>query len=571
MTATAGAVSHNAEHWHAIPWQQVNRVVRRLQIRIVKATQEKRWNKVKALQRLLTRSFSGKALAVRRVTENSGKRTSGIDRVLWDTADGKLSAIRQLKHRGYRPLPLRRLYIPKSNGRMRPLGIPTMKDRAMQALYLLALNPIAETLADNDSYGFRPERSTADAIEKCFKMLARKDSATWVLEADIQACFDCISHDWLLANIPMDKTILRKWLKAGFIERSGFQPTLAGTPQGGIISPVLANMALDGLQTAIRQIFPLRYHAGKLSGYSPKVHLIRYADDFIVTGRSPEQLEQVRAIVTNFLQERGLTLSPEKTKITAVTEGFDFLGHTIRKYPDGKLLTKPSKKNVRAFLKKVQDILHANKSTASGALIARLNPRIKGWANYHRHTVSSKTFSKVDAAIFRKLWRWCLRRHPRKGHKWVRRKYFGHFGNRHWVFQGTFVDNNKVRRTSRLFSPTQVPIKRHTIIRGNANPYDPAWESYFEHRLDAKMKDNLKGQWQLLALWKAQFGLCVVCRQPITRETGWHSHHIIWRCHGGKDGNSNRVLLHPNCHHQVHSQKLEVSKPRPAKKGVTEA
>lgn len=565
MTAQAGAVSHKVDHWHAISWQQVNRNVRRLQVRIVKATQDKRWNKVKALQRLLTHSYSGKALAVRRVTENSGKRTSGIDKVLWDTPDGKFSAIRQLKQRGYKPLPLRRVYIPKGNNQMRPLGIPAMRDRAMQALFLLALDPVAETTGDTHSYGFRLGRSTADAIEQCFCVLAKKASPDWVLEADIKSCFDQISHDWLLANIPMDNTILGKWLKAGFIENATFHLTQAGTPQGGIISPVLANMALDGLDAALRQQFPRKYEGGKLRGYYPKVHMIRYADDFIITGRSPEQLKEVQALVQEFLKERGLTLSPEKTKITHIDQGFDFLGQTIRKHK-GKLLIKPSKKNVQAFLHKFQAFLHANKQTSAGALIARLNPKIKGWANYHRYVVSSRVFGKVDAEIFHKLWRWSLRRHPGKARKWIRRKYFGQVGNRQWVFQGVFTDRAGVRKVSHLFSPTQVPIRRHRKIKGKANPYDPEWEPYFEHRLDAKMQNDLQGHWQLLNLWKEQEGLCLVCNQAITRLTGWHSHHIVWRCHGGIDGNSNRVLLHPNCHHQLHSQKLEVKKPRSSKR-----
>src|SRR5579885_2033238 len=235
---TAGAVSHDAEDWHTIEWTRAQRIVRRLQARIVQATQAGRWGKVKALQHLLTHSFSGKAMAVRRVTENDGKKTSGVDGVLWNTPEKKATAVRSLKQRGYKPQPLRRVYIPKSNGQKRPLGIPTMKDRAMQALYLLALDPIAETTADRHSYGFRKERSCADALEQCFLALARPGCAQWILEGDIKSCFDRISHEWLLANVPMDKVILRLWLKAGYMDKHAFYVTEEGTPQGGICSPV---------------------------------------------------------------------------------------------------------------------------------------------------------------------------------------------------------------------------------------------------------------------------------------------------------------------------------------------
>ncbi|PUE49841.1 reverse transcriptase [Limnohabitans sp. 2KL-17] len=238
--------------WDQINWDQDIDEVTRLQVRIAKATQAGRWNKVHALQHLLTRSLSGKLLAVKRVTENAGKRTAGVDGKIWKTPQSKMKASKALMHRGYRSQPLRRVYIPKSNGKKRPLGIPTMHDRAMQALWLLALNPIAETTADKNSYGFRPRRSTADAIEHCFMALAKRDSAQWILEGDIRGCFDNISHDWLLKHVPMDKVVLIKWLKAEFIDQGALFLAEAGTPQGGIASPVLANMALDGMEDAVR-------------------------------------------------------------------------------------------------------------------------------------------------------------------------------------------------------------------------------------------------------------------------------------------------------------------------------
>jgi RNA-directed DNA polymerase len=267
--------------WHQINWRQAERNVRRLQARIAQAPKAGKWGKVKALQHLLTHSFSGKALAVRRVTENTGKRTPGVDGQTWKTPEQKAEAIGRLRQRGYHPQPSRRVYIPKSNGKQRPLGILTMHDRAMQALYLLALDPVAETTADPNSYGFRTARSAADAIEACFIALCRHDRAPWILEGDLRSCFDRISHEWLLAHIPVDKSILRKWLKAGCLENYHFHATEEGTPQGGIISPVVANMTLDGLERLLASRFSKTSRAGKRA----KVNLVRYADDFISATR----------------------------------------------------------------------------------------------------------------------------------------------------------------------------------------------------------------------------------------------------------------------------------------------
>lgn len=321
VVESTGAALDNQLDWHAIDWRAVNSLVRRLQSRIVKASKEGRWDKVKALQRLLTHSFSGRALAVRRVTENSGKQTPGIDNIIWNTPNRKARAVDSLQQRGYKAQPLRRVYLPKSNGKMRPLGIPTMKDRAMQALYLLALDPIAEHGADPNSYGFRTERSAADAIAQCFRCLCGKRSAKWILEADIKSCFDRISHDWLLANIPMEKAILQTWLKSGFLDQAVFYPSRAGTPQGGICSPVLANLALDGMEKLLSQMLPI--------SRSDKVHLIRYADDFVVTAASKELLEsRVKPLLEEFLQKRGLEMSEEKSRISHIEKGFDFSDKT---------------------------------------------------------------------------------------------------------------------------------------------------------------------------------------------------------------------------------------------------
>jgi RNA-directed DNA polymerase len=425
----------------------------------------------------------------------------------------------------------------------------------------MALDPVAETLADPNSYGFRRERSPADAIQQCYTILARKDSAPWILEGDIRACFDTICHDWLLANIPMNKTILNKWLRAGYIEQSTLHPTEEGVPQGGIVSPVIANLTLDGLETMLRAGYP----KGTRRAREAKVHLVRFADDWVITGSCRELLEsEIKPLVEEFLRERGLELSREKTHTTHIDHGFDFLGQNIRKY-DGKLLIKPSQKSVKRLLDQVRETIKANRQVSAGLLIARLNPIIRGWAQYHRHVVSKDTFEKIDHAVFQAIWRWAKRRHPNKGKRWVKQKYFRTIGGRNWVFYGDLEG-----KELRLFSAAGVPIKRHIKIRGKANPYDPDWELYFEERLAAKMAKNLSGYWQLLRLWKEQEGICPICNQKITKETGWHNHHIIWRSKGGSDNADNRVLLHPDCHCKVHSRHLSVEKPRPAR-GVSEA
>ncbi|HZG47787.1 MAG TPA: group II intron reverse transcriptase/maturase [Allosphingosinicella sp.] len=560
----AGAVSHTLDDWHDLDWRAVNENVRRLQARIVKATKEGRWNKVKALQRLLTHSFSGKALAVRRVTENEGKRTPGVDQVLWNTPKSKMMAVHALRRRGYQPLPLRRVYIPKAGGKRRPLGIPTMKDRAMQALYLLALDPVAETKADPNSYGFRKERCCADAVEQCFKVLWRDSSPQWILEGDIASCFERLSHDWLLANVPMDRAILWKWLKAGYMEKHILCPTHAGAPQGGICSPVLANLALDGLEAEIRRLYPRTTDRAR----SAKVNFIRYADDFLITGSSKELLEtEVKPLVQRFMAERGLHLSEEKTLITHIEDGFDFLGQTLRKY-GGKIHIKPSKKKVKALLAAVRRIVKDNRSASAGHLILQLSPLIQGWANYHRHVESARTYASIDHAIFQCLWRWAVRRHPHKKARWVREKYFPAQSSFQWEFVGSVKKPEGRWTTVRLYRAATMPIRRHVKIRKDANPYDPLWEVYFEERLGVTMEHNLRGRRLLRYLWREQAGTCPVCGQKITRLTGWHNHHIVWRTLGGSDSAENRVLLHPTCHRQVHSRNISVSKPRLIQRGV---
>lgn len=480
----ACAPSDPAGKWDRLDWSDHERQIRRLQARIVKATREGRWGKVNALQRLLTHSFSGKALAVKRVTGNQGKRTPGVDGSLWLTPGSKWKAIESLRRRGYQPQPLRRVYIRKSNGKMRPLGIPTMKDRAMQALQLLALEPVAETTADQDSYGFRKARSTADAIAQCFVILSRQDGPEWVLEGDIQSCFDRISHEWMLTNIPTDREVLGKWLRAGYVENRTLFPTTEGTPQGGIISPVVANMTLDGLEKLLQERFPTHWDRTEKKQFNPKVHLVRYADDFIVTGNSKELLDnEVRPLIERFLAERGLRLSPEKTTVTHISTGFDFLGQNLRKYR-GHLLTTPAKKNVKAFLEKIRGIIKASGSETQEKLIWKLNPVIRGWANYHRHIVATRTFKSVDHAIWRALWQWALCRHHSKGPRWVAQNYWHTTRLHRWAFAVDTGERSAAGSTiwSKLACAAETGIRRHRKIKKAANPFDPVWDAYFEER-----------------------------------------------------------------------------------------
>jgi RNA-directed DNA polymerase len=555
----AGAAPDVVPGWHSIPWNKVWHNVRRLQARIVKAIQEGRWGKVHALVYLLIHSKSGRAAAILRVTTNAGASTPGVDGDSWDTPELKAAAFSKLRRHGYQPQPLRRVYIPKSNdpSKRRPLGIPTLTDRAMQALYLLGFDPIEETIGDNNSYGFRNQRCCADALDQCHKILRKNHSATWILEGDIKACFDRISHDWLLTHTPLDGVILRKWLQAGFLEKDVFFATTEGTPQGGIISPALANRALDGLEGLLRE----RCGGTRRQHQQNKVHLVRYADDFIITGTSKELLrDEVQPLVAHFLKERGLELSHEKTSITHIDDGFDFLGQNVRRYGT-KVLLKPSRKNVRAFLAKIDQVIQQEGGyLTAGQLIQRLNPKIRGWALYHRHASSGHTFARVDDVIFHKLWRWARRRHRHKSAAWVKRHYFTRPGDTRWRFRGTLTDDEGKHHTIWLIRARATSIRRHVKVRGAANPYDPTWELYFEERLAQQMASTLTGRGTARYLWLEQDGRCVVCRQPLTLAEGWHVHHLRWRSHGGSDSVDNLVLLHPNCHRQVHSEGLAVGK-----------
>lgn len=454
-----------AFQWETIDWFEVENDVNRLQTRIAKATASGDKNKAKRLQYLLTHSFSAKALAVRKVTTNKGKKISGVDKKLWSTSASKMKATLSLTDRGYRAMPLKRVFIAKKGkDKKRPLGIPTMYDRAMQTLYALALEPIAETTADTISFGFRKGRSAKDACEQIFNVLSRKCSPTWILEGDIKGCFDNINHEWLQTHIPMDKNIMKQFLQSGFIYKGKLFPTKSGSPQGGSISSLYANMTLDGLEKIIQD----KYHRnskGTITSYQrakTKVNLVRYADDFIITANSKVIAEELQNIVSDFLQSRGLTLSDEKTMITYIDKGFDFLGWTFRKFK-GKLIVKPSKTAIKDFIRKCSNIiLKESKASTQSDLIRRLNMVIRGWTNYHKHVVASQTFSYANDTLYSLLQRWAKHRHPKKN-KWWRLNHYWHMnGNKPWVFM-------TVEYT--LINLRTIPIVRHPKLQKSKTPF----------------------------------------------------------------------------------------------------
>ena len=414
---------------------------------------------------LLTHSYSTKLLAVRIVTQNHGKRTAGVDGKLWTTASDKMQAALSLTDKHYHAHPLRRIYIPKpGKSTKRPLSIPTMSDRAMQALYALALQPIAETTADTRSFGFRLFKCAQDASIYAFRCLWQDTSSPWILEGDIKGCFDNISHSWLKNNIPIDRSILSQFLKSGFIFDDIFYHTDKGAPQGSPISPLLANMTLDGIEKLLKERFP-----------KMKVYFIRYSDDFLVITPSKEIADKVREIIHDFLAIRGLELSPEKTVITHIDDGFDFLGWNFRKYK-GKLLIKPSQKSIKSITQNLKTIVNKAKSWTQNELIKTLNPVIRGWANYHRHIVAKDTFSKLDSYLWEITWRWGKRRHLNKGHKWVANKYWTSEGTRNWIFK---------TQESELLKFSDAQIRRHSLLKLDANPY--LNRNYF-----LKRKDRIK-------------------------------------------------------------------------------
>ena len=532
--------------WSAIDWTATEAVVKRLQERIYRAAAAGKGRQVKNLQKLLVRSTSAKRLAVRRVTQqNAGHKTPGIDGVVCRTPESRMRLSNDLSLKGYRPQPVRRVYIPKADGRRRPLGIPTIRDRAMQMLVKMALEPEWETRFEANSYGFRPGRCTMDAIVAVHAMLAPAGASDWALDADISGCFDNIGHAPLLARLPTFTTTIRRWLKAGTVELGTWTPTTAGAPQGGIASPLLANIALDGME----RLFGAEDARGRpvrpslRRGLNRGIGLVRYADDLVVTAPSREVLETyVVPTLTRFLDERGLKLSETKTRIVHIDEGFDFLGFTVRRYC-GVILTKPQKVKVAQHLRAIRDYLSGHRQATPSQVIGELNPLIRGWANYYRHGASSRTFHSVDHHVQAKLWRWAKRRHPTKSAAWVRSRYFDAKWN--------FVDGR-----TRLARHDDVPITRHSKVQGKHSPLNPDDRAYWEARQQRRLSEAMRSPMRSALLTRQDFR-CAMCRVGFDPDEDLpliDEHHDIPRHCGGSDQIDNLKLVHRWCHHAHHAR-----------------
>lgn len=557
MSIASSKTTNN--EWRNLPWKKIQRKVFKLQKAIYQAVSRGNKAKARRLQRLLNKSYYARLLAIRRVTQdNQGKKTAGIDGIKSLNPEQRFDLTEKLRQ-PFKAKSLRRVWIPKpGREEKRPLGIPTMHDRALQALVKLGLEPYWEAQFEEESYGFRPGRSAHDAIDAIFKKCRYKPQ--YVLDADISKCFDQINHDYLLSKLDCPsvyKRSIRQWLKAGVLDNGVFETTEAGTPQGGVISPLLANIALHGMIESVVNSFPKSpVIDGKQDpSYRPKI--IRYADDFVVLSNRPEVALEAYKRIQEWLKPVGLKLKPEKTRFCNTLSkwneenpGFDFLGFNIRHYaasihkgvntgPGGtkpyQLNIKPSKKAVKRHYDACSEVIKRHKTSPQAALISKLNPIIKGWSNYYSAVVSKATFSKLDHLIWNSLRAWTVSRCGKASYNKLS-NYWGKGVNGKWTFQ--------TKEGLRMFTHIETPIKRHIKVKGAKSPYDGDWVYWTK-----RMSNGYGGiPTKVATLMKRQKGRCAHCGQYFASEDLWEIDHIQPKVKGGKDYYSNLQLLHRHCH-----------------------